>query len=298
MKVQLRATGFSYDLFEIDTADVQPFADRCSPFINHNVSYTAKGEKRKANSLHFHRIDFNLLNFNPAYKIETSEPSKDYLNFYTTATPTEGVTQVRHYTSVTYKNIYSGIDLEFIVTQNQGYKYNFVVHPGGNINDIQLKITGPDQISQVGDTLKFSTSLGIVDELIPESYLLTDRSETTSSLLPSPFGEGLGEGLVKAHFRQISQGVFGFSVEGEIPENATLIIDPTCKRIWGTYYGGQQDDYVRRMIVDNDHSVLISGWTSSVANIATAGTFQSSIAQGRDCFMARLSPCGSRVWGT
>ncbi|MEI6898523.1 MAG: T9SS type B sorting domain-containing protein, partial [Bacteroidota bacterium] len=301
LNVQLRKGGFSYDVYNLTSPPAPLLKERGDNRSDSSLLLQEKGlrdEVITAKEFNFHRLDLDLLNYNPNYKIITFEPSIDYLNFYTTATPTEGVTNVRHYKTVTYKNIYPGIDLEFIVTEKQGYKYNFVIHPGGNINNIKLKIIGPDQISQVGDTLRFSTSLGIVDELIPESYFLDNNSQTTSPPAPLLKERGVGVGLVKAHFQQISQGVFGFSVEGETPENATLIIDPTCKRLWGTYYGGLQDDRGMYVAIDPNHNAILTGWTYAPINIATIGAFQETISGWADGFVAKFTANGVRLWGT
>ncbi|MFH0761056.1 MAG: hypothetical protein V2A67_06100 [Bacteroidota bacterium] len=61
----------------------------------------------------FHRIDFDLIGSNPNCEIITSGSSPDYLNYYTTGTPEGGVFKVRSYHTVTYKEIYPGIDLVF-----------------------------------------------------------------------------------------------------------------------------------------------------------------------------------------
>ena len=77
----------------------------------------------------------------------------------------------RQYSRITYKNIYPAIDIEFFACEKQGYKYNFVIHPGGKVADIRMKINGPDYIFLQVGALKFGTSFGEVEELIPEKLL-------------------------------------------------------------------------------------------------------------------------------
>jgi uncharacterized protein (TIGR02145 family) len=272
MNVQLRKTGFSYDLYQ---------ASGCKPLAT-SIKPEACSLKPDSCSLTFHRIDFTLLGSNLACQVIPSGPSADYLNYYTTGTPAQGITEVRHYRSVTFKEIYPSIDLEFVTDGGGSYKYNFLVHPGGDVGSIRLNIDGPDKIALSGDILKFSTSLGDVNEVIPESYLLTEGTRKT----------------VKAHFREISKGVFGFAVDEKVPGNSMLVIDPTCARVWGTFYGGAFQDPGTHVLVDENHNAIITGYTQSLTNIASAGAFQTTRSNYYDGFIAKFTAVGVRLWGT
>lgn len=272
MNVQLRRSGFSYDVYSVsDQQSAVSSLDPSSSILQPPFSI-----------FHYHRIDFDMEGMNPDYTIETSEPSADYLNYYTSGTPINGITRVRHYKSVTYRNIYPGIDLEFIMTPEHGCKYNFVVHPEGILSDIKLKIAEPDHIQFTDDTLKFTTSLGVMEELIPESYFLNDDSRTS----------------IKSHFVELVDGVFGFSVDGDIPETSTLVIDPTSIRSWGTYYGGITNDIGGTVNVDNEHNVILAGSTMSSTNIATAGAYDTIKNTYYDMYIAKFTASGVRMWGT
>ncbi|MBE0648570.1 MAG: SBBP repeat-containing protein [Bacteroidales bacterium] len=232
--------------------------------------------------INLHRIDFDLLNSNPNCEIITSEPSTDYLNYYTTGTPAEGVTRVRKFTSVIYKDIYPGIDMEFITSQEQAYKYNFIVHPGGDISSIRLKIEGPKHsVSPVG-TLKLKTTIGIIEEQIPHSFYRIEEQSVE----------------IKCRFQRIGRNVFGLSADEKIPEKATLLIDPIPGRMWATYYGGIGVDYSYNLAIDHSGKVVFSGWTTSHTNIATVGAYQTTFLGNGDSFLVKFSSEGFPFWGT
>jgi hypothetical protein len=81
---------------------------------------------------------------------------------------------------------------------------------------------------------------------------------------------------VKTHFREIKTGVYGFSVDGEVPENSTLVIDPTSIRQCGTYYWGLSTENCRSVSVDNSHNVILAGFTYSYSNIASTGAYDTA----------------------
>ncbi|MCX7607134.1 MAG: gliding motility-associated C-terminal domain-containing protein [Bacteroidia bacterium] len=75
---------------------------------------------------------------------------------------------------------------------------------------------------------------------------------------------------------------------------------PSGGRVWGTYYGGTGVDNGIRVAVDGSGQVYLGGYTYSTTHIATPGTHQPSFSGGAwaDCFIAKFSGLGVRLWGT
>lgn len=185
MKIQLRKSGFSYDLYGIANIEILRSAvgKRAPKCDSSEVKYK------------FHRIDFDLVGSNPACEIIASGTSPNYWNCYTTGIPVEGVTNIRSFETVTYKNIYPCIDLKFLTDGEHGVKYNFVVNPGGKLSSIRMKIMGPEINITSSGSLKLTTTIGIVEEEIPHSFYRLNDVTTD----------------MKCRFYQISKGIYGFS---------------------------------------------------------------------------------------
>jgi len=284
MNVQLRSSGWSYDVYKIESSVTLPFAFRHSPFASEKMSNNTNSEQRKANSYHFHRIDIDLLNANPYPTIETSSPSSNYLNYYTTGTPVEGVTNVRSFATVTYKNIYPRIDLQFVADNDNSFEYNFILQPGADINAIKLKVYGPEKIKTFREGLRCETSLGDIDETIPVCYY-------TMNDIRVP---------VKGRFKKITEHLYGFTVDQPIPAGAFLLIDPIPTRRWGTYYGGDAATSVfeEACAIDGQGNCIVAGTTSSTNNIASSGAYQVTMQGVNNAFLVKFSPDGQRQWGT
>lgn len=71
-------------------------------------------------------------------------------------------------------------------------------------------------------------------------------------------------------------------------------------RIWSTYFGGNDAEYINDMVLDRKSDIFITGSTASTLGIAQAGACQSSNAATGyyDAFLARFSPAGSSLMGT
>lgn len=69
---------------------------------------------------------------------------------------------------------------------------------------------------------------------------------------------------------------------------------------WGTYFGGEEADYVYDLFIDANHELLFCGQTASSASISTTGAFQSSISTQfvYDAFFTKFKNNGTQVLGT
>ena len=292
MNVQFKRGGFSYDLYTMSNNDQSILNDERNlnslPYQASSIQHPAYAAQFPESDILYHRIDFNLIGFNPDYEIITSEPSADYMNYYTTGTPCNGVTSVHSYAFVTYKNIYPDIDITFMVDSTVGYKYNFIIHPGGKISSIKVQISGATEIQEMEGGLFIRTSIAEINEIIPYTYFLVNGSKTE----------------IRSVFHKIKENLYGISVSRIVPKNAILTIDPIPRRLWGTYYGGDpsgsftENDMTTSCTIDKDGNVLIAGYTTAINNIATSGSYQSVKHGLTDAYLAKFTPDGVRIWGT
>lgn len=82
-------------------------------------------------------------------------------------------------------------------------------------------------------------------------------------------------------------------------DNILVKFDRWGNRVWGTYYGGSADESPSAYVTcDNFGNVYLAGQTYSSFNIATSGSFQSSINGSRDGYLAKFNTNGVRQWGT
>ncbi|MDP1726036.1 MAG: SBBP repeat-containing protein [Bacteroidota bacterium] len=276
LKVLLNKNGFSYEvvkktvLTEIETGAV--IQKNSLPFFGDSP--------RKLNyTINLHRIDILFENIQTNATIITDAPLNDVINYYTPGVPETGVLNIHRFKKIRYQNVYKNIDVEFVIN-NDKFKYNFVIHPGGNINDIKFKFVGANNTSLTSDgNILIETSCGNVTENIPLSYQLEENGRQRN---------------VKAGFKKLSLNIYGINA-GIIDPSHTLIIDPTP---WATYFGGDQDDYVNGITNDVSGNLYVSGDTYSSSNIATSGAYQNTLNGNTDKFITKFSSSGTLLWAT
>lgn len=75
-------------------------------------------------------------------------------------------------------------------------------------------------------------------------------------------------------------------------------------RIWGTYYGGESNEYPLDLAIDNNDMIIIVGVTYSVQGISTPGSFKAirtqpvNVNTTGEGFVAKFNSSGNLIWGT
>jgi hypothetical protein len=264
LNVLLKKTGYSY---EIRRTHNIPFI---SPLHQNNILTLLNDVVTNID-----RIDISFEKMNEDVTIFADEVTSGYYNYFLNG---KEITHVRSFKKVTYKNIYRHTDIEFIIDEEGNVKYNIILHEGASIDDIRMKISGAGNIRIQNNEIEFITKAGTITEKIPVSYYIDQPGRN----IPVSF--------------ILQDDIFSFRADHD--PRRTFIIDPTSNRIWSTYYGDNLPDNSMSTGVDSAGNVYISGYTMSSNNIATSGSYQSTIAGGIDIFITKFNSSGTRKWST
>jgi len=69
-------------------------------------------------------------------------------------------------------------------------------------------------------------------------------------------------------------------------------------RVWGTYYGGTNNEFGLKISNDVNGDIISVGYTYSSSGIATTGAHKTSLTGTYDAFIVKFNTNGTRVWGT
>jgi hypothetical protein len=264
MAVHIKNKGLSYQLYRIDK-----YKEVEDP--------KTKQKRREINQHIIYRIDLNWLNHNANFTTTEGEALPGYNNYYLGSCP-NGALNVKSYKEITLKNLYKGINLHYY-EKNGELKHDYVVAPHADFNQIQIQVEGADLNVNEDGSLILTTPLGKVQEGAPVVYQNGRQ--------------------LKAKWR-IKNNILSFDIEN-YNSNYELIIDPVT-RIWGTYYGGQLNDYSYACTTDASGNVYMAGYTDTATGtiIATSGSHQSTFAGVNfyDGFLVKFTAAGVRLWGT
>lgn len=277
MNIQLKKNGFSYDTRKCISKSFSNKAGTLQKF----------SEKKELPSEEFlyHRVDVTFIDANPDCILQAANAAPDYLMYYTLGCPEEGI-RVKHYGRIWYKNLYPGIDLEFVASPetNKPVEYNFYIRPGADASLIKMKYEGPEQARLENGKLTLQLSHTLLSESIPASWSLPDNNP------------------VQVAYKVLSQTknniILGF-LPSQYDRSQTLVIDPVPTYRWGTYYGGTDLDQIDAITTFGVSEIYVGGITSSLSSIATSGAFSSTFGGSFfDGFVAKLDTGGQRLWAS
>ena len=225
--------------------------------VKHSHAHNGTNSKKPADITHFFSYKLHFINAEITSKISASDVTKDYCNYIIGNNKSKWTGHVRKFKTVVYKNIYKDIDL-VIYSMDKNLKYDFVVNPGGNINDIMLSYEGIKDIQIKANDLLMTTSFGIITELKPFAYQESLKNKIECKFI-------LKNNLVKFSLAQYDN-------------SKTLVIDPQL--IFSTYSGSQADNWGFTATFDNDNNVYSGGIAFGTGYPVTIGAYQEIFAGG------------------
>ena len=166
------------------------------------------------------RIELKWLNCSPHANVLKGPVFQGFDNYYMESC-SNGALEVKSYQSITYQNIYKGIDLIWY-EKNGHLKYDYILAPGADYHQIEIEVKGTEtiHINEFGQLI-LKTAIG---EIIEEAPLVVQEGK-----------------VLKASWH-IKGHVLSFWIKDLNPLKACTI-DPLI-RLWGTYYGGNGYDWV------------------------------------------------------
>lgn len=189
-----------------------------------------------------------------------TSPSEDYFNYFLGNDPARWVSGARAYEILSLEKLYTNIDLK-VYAKGDRVKYDFIVHPGGIVDDIQLEYVGVDRVMIKRGNLIVHTSVNKITESEPFAYQVVDG------------------GIVKVDCQyQLNENTVSFTVNGNYDLNLPLIIDPELR--FSTYSGSTADNFGFTATFDaagflySGSSIFGNGYPT------TLGAYQTSWAGG------------------
>ncbi len=228
------------------------------------------------------RMDMEVVGAAANATVTATDTAIETQNYYVAG---KSVQNIRTFRTVVYQNIYPKIDLR-LRSSGKRMKYEFIVHPGGNAGDIQLRYNGGTASAMDDGGIRVENPLGYIVEEAPVTYQTADPLTGSEAAMPVSSRFILKENNVR------------FGVDS-YDRSKTLVIDPDV--LWATLYGGTGSDEEYEggvCAIDGNGNVVFGGNTVSTDFPVTAGAFQASKTGNYDAVIVKMSPIGKRIWAT
>lgn len=232
---------------------------------------------------HAYEVQFVGASANPEVAPDKVLPTTN--NYFIGSDPSKWATEVKVYQAVLFKNVYPNIDVRYF-SEGGRLKYDLIVHPGGNVNDVAMRYTGADKLYIKNKELYIKTSVGEVKELYPYSYT---------------FDKVKGKEEITCSYELVDNNTVRFKV-GNYSKTSTLIIDPTL--IFSSFTGSRAGQYGFTATPGPDGSLFSGGIVFGSGFPTSTGAYQTnfqggSASGGVDMGIFKFSPNGAqRLYAT
>jgi gliding motility-associated-like protein len=289
----LQKNGFSVVLH--NTEDLKKFSEHMHGHLQTDsnsgaeINNAARLVTVPQNDNYIVRSHAYRVNFLGASANAETQPDKaldTYNNYFIGSDKSKWKGECKIYQAVTYANIYPNIDVRYY-TDAGTLKYDLIVHPGGNIDNIALKYEGVNKVEVKNKELIVGTSVGEVKELYPYTYQVEKTGRTN----------------VDCKY-VVKDNVVKFKVKNYDP-NATIIIDPTL--IFASFTGSGTDNWGYTATPGPDGSFFGGGISFGTGYPVSTGAYDNSYNGGAqedsngpyDIAIIKLSPDGvKRMYAT
>ncbi len=230
----------------------------------------SNGQVPAANSgliMHSQLYRLEFVNSSEQVEIAGDKPLDTYNNYFIGNDASKWTANCKVYQAVTYKNIYPNIDLRYY-TENGTMKYDLIIHPGGNPDNIRMKYSGATKLIAKNRQLTVHTSVGDVKESIPHTYQFTND----------------GNKDVDCSYEAGPDNTIRFRL-GNYSKSATIVIDPTL--VFSSFTGSHSDNWGYTATYDNSGnfysgSIILNSIPNDAGNgfLASPGAFQTRFQGG------------------
>ncbi len=197
------------------------------------------------------------------------------MNYYVGSDPKNWHTGVKQYSSVSYRDVYPGVNMVFHGAQRQ-LEFDFVVSPGADPKTIGLGFKGAQKLAtDAAGNLVLASSAGDVVLHKPVAYQEKDGKRE----------------IVEAAFLVKNGNEVGMNL-GAYDRGRELVIDPTLT--YATYLGGLSEDDAYGIAIDGSGNAYVTGQTQS-ANFPTVPANSTTNAGGFDVFVSKIAADGSSL---
>ena len=214
-------------------------------YLFHNASdYDLLYEHPRKNyqdtyTLNSHAFRINFKNGKKYPILRPGKKGQGYHNYFLGNDPDKWASRVNTFHELLYEDVYPNIDLKYYL-KGGTMKYDWIIKPGGNVEDILMEYEGVDSLRIINQELHIFTSVNTIIETIPLCYYKTP------------------EGILKTTCAyELKENTIGFKPIKK--RNYELVIDP--KLIFSTYSGSYGDNFGFTATYDSRGNLYSGGIT-------------------------------------
>ncbi len=262
-------------------------------------SANERDEDKKGIKHHVNKYSVEWLNINPSVKVIAEGRTPGYYNYAMGNDASKAVNFAPGFSKLIYKDIYPGIDMEYIFHEKSGLKYSFIVHAGADPSKIALRYKGFSKLRKddTGDLVMKTAHGDFTDHApltyyksgtkIPSAFMLVGdiatiklgNYNTSSEIIIDPWANNPNLSSVNRAYDIHKDGGGNVYVYGGSAPFKLLKYTAGGAFTWSlnTPYSGWYGD----LTVDGlGNAYIAQGWVNDIARVSNAGVLKWNATHG------------------
>jgi len=227
-------------------------------------------------NVHCHSFKVNFLGCSNLATVKGEQIQKEYHNYFIGNDRNKWASNVNVFGQVNYHEIYPAIDLKVYSFQGN-LKYDLILNPDADINNIKLLYEGVESISLRGEDLIINTTINEIVEQKPFAYQIINNQKV----------EVLCKYFLKGN-------VVSFEILSTYDKSKPIVIDPII--VASTYSGSSSGTYGSCATYDAQGNIYTGGIGFGPGYPVTIGAYNLTFGGFRDIVISKLNSTGSALF--
>lgn len=207
--------------------------------------------------------------------VSGEEKQSEYYNYFLGNDPSKWSSHISAYKKIKYTSLYKGVDMH-VYSEGTNFKYDLIVSPNADPEQIALKLDGIDACSIQDKNLVLTTNAGIITENAPIAYQII-RGKKVSVLCE--------------YILENTTVTFGFPTGYD--KNYALIIDPLV--VAATYSGSTILSIAEASTYDTYGNAYLSGSCLTTGFPMTPGAYDTIFSAVQDMVFHKFNSRGTEL---
>jgi gliding motility-associated-like protein len=244
-------------------------------------------------------VNMLWLGSNPNVEVVAEQHRTDYYN-YTVKMEDGSLKNFNHvdaYEKIVYRNLYPGIDVEYVIHPDKGIEYSLILHPGADVSLVKMRYSNGHSLAISNGNVHISTVFGDIIDNAPSAFYNSDKSRIVTSF-------------------KNNGNIVSFEM-GAYDNTKTVTVDPwtispafpNSNEVWNVktdgsgnvYLWGGDSPFELKQYTSAGSLVWTysSPWSSAnywTGTLITDKAGNSYVTAGSTGEIAKVSPAGSQVW--
>jgi gliding motility-associated-like protein len=182
-KIYFTQTGLVYELVKREDPTEEE-KEEYEKMRRATSGRTEEEDEREGKIKVYHHTLVNMewVGANTNATLVSENQTTEYWNYEDPMDPNRSINYAHGFRKLTYKNLYPGIDVEYVFHPERGVKYTILAQPGADLSLVKMKYSGATEMTlDASGNLVITTPHGRIKDHAPFTFYTNERTAINSS---------------------------------------------------------------------------------------------------------------------